>query len=120
MTPNEGMAEFEMAVAREVQRRREERVQFMKRLFAYLFMILLMAGLYWRQEQTINRIEHESILRSYENCINGNQARAGIQKFVGLVVLQDGSVTPTERAALDLSKEKFALRPCPPLPSDRK
>lgn len=67
--------------------------------------------------RAVERIEQEGLERDYQLCTNSNEARAGVLSFIEALAARDDDPSPAQQEFLDLARETFAQKPCPPDPS---
>lgn len=72
---------------------------------AWVAMIVVVSLLFVRQQRTL-----------YELCTNSNEARAGILGFVETILGPEDDLGPEGQRILELARETFAQKECPPEP----
>lgn len=75
------------------------------RIAAYVFLVIVAVILFARQEQTINSVERETSRATAALCVQSNEERAGIRRFIA--EFDDAELT-------DRAERTFADVPCPP------
>lgn len=65
--------------------------------------------------ETQHRVEREGLERDFKLCLNTNEIRAGFVDFVGQIIPADAD--PRFQEIIDLARESFAPKPCPPDPT---
>jgi hypothetical protein len=137
MTPqqqDEGLVDFELAVAREAHRRMQERRDRIYRLLAYVFFVGIFTFTLYRVEQGIDKIEDEALARERQikvesdkrdeliaqesfarglaNCEATNETRRGQLAFIEQVFPEPPRRSDQGQRIIDLARKAFPIRDC--------
>lgn len=97
------------------ERRRSDRRWKFLRPLAWAGMCFVVVIGFRITEDTQRRVEHETQVRIYTGCVNGNKRAEQVKLFVLKDLPQIGvQVTPELQA---IAEERFKPLPCPPRPA---
>lgn len=116
--------EDDEALQQLARQRRSDRLRW---AVPYVFIVVVGAFAFWRADtanhnayKALHKVEHEALVRDYQQCNAQNESRGGILTFIYALTPAERQSDPRVQQFLALANKTFAPLECPPDPDQVK